>query len=209
MVTTNLPRDDDPSGTPSLVGVEIRNIGPNTAKRPGCWVAAKGYLLRAEYMGDGFLEPDTPIDIVTPIVGPVDDGEVHAMFWCRDHRELLHVWTHRGQHKVYPPRFRQEPWKVSVAYSDMWSSLFPDVPVADFTTLDDSPGRWLKRRETNHAPVNFNETSLARWPAGTPISRRLRLALRAAMRALRYPETLPPPPRERAPSAVDVAADTE
>jgi hypothetical protein len=177
--------------------VEIRNVGPNTAKRPGCWIVACGKLLRAEYMGDGFLEPGAAIDIVTPIVGPADDGDVAAMFWCRDHEEMLHAWTHRGQHRVFRPRRRQEPWEVSVKYADMWSGLFPDVPQGGLIDLVGSPARWAKRRPTAHAPLNFDDVRMSAVPPDTTaraVARRLRRAFRAGRRSWDSPDELPPRP---------------
>lgn len=201
VVINNAPRDDDPANTPTLIGVELRNVGPNIAKRPGCWIAAFGSLLRAEYFGDGFLEPGATVDIVTPIVGPAKDGEAAAMFWCRDHRDTLHAWTHRGQHRVYRPRWRQEPWQVSVPYADMWRDFFPDQPSEDLRDLVDSPGRWQKRRATSHAPQDFNALHASPFaPARGPVRlvRRLRRSARALSRAWGYPnDSLPPaPPRD-------------
>lgn len=198
VVINNQPRDDDPPGTPVLVGVELRNVGPGVAKRPGCWISAFGKLLRAEYAGDGFLEPGSAMDIVTPIVGPAEDGDVAAMLWCRDHQELLHVWTHLGQHRVYKPKFWQEPWQVSVKYEDMWNSLFPALPHSGLLDLVNSPGRWTKRRATDHAPVNFDDRQVSPLPPDTRwggLARRLRFATRSARRSWEYTgEDLPPPP---------------
>lgn len=198
VVSNNMPRDDDPPGTPTLIGVEVRNVGPGVAKRPGCWVSAFGSLLRAEYIGDGFLEPGACIDIVTPIVGPAEDGEVTAMFWCRDHQELLHAWTHRGQHRVYRPRLRRESWEVSVRHAAMWDYFFPDLPREALRDLSNSPGRWQKRRATSHAPLDFDSLRLSPLPPDTRQGRglrRLRRAIRGARRAWEYPgDALPPPP---------------
>jgi hypothetical protein len=129
-------------------------------------------------------------------VGPVADGEVAAMFWCRDHSELLHVWSHRGQHRVYRPRRGQEPWEVDISYARMWDELFPSMPSESLTDLINSPGRWAKRRPTHHAPMNYDgprQTGTPGLDARLGLQRRVRRTVRGARRAWRSPDPLPPP----------------
>lgn len=135
LVVNTAPHEDEPDDAPTLLAVEIRNVGGGIAKRPGMWVVARGRTLRAEYMGDGFLNPGEEIEILTPIVGPMEDGEAAVMVWCRDHREMLHVWTHLGQHKRYRPEWRREPWQVSKKYSDLWNEFFPGIEADDASEL--------------------------------------------------------------------------
>ena len=93
----------DPGGR---VWLAVDNAGGGLAKGPA-YILVVGGEWRGGYLNEGVLRPGESVEhVATGLVVTATPGvdDYYLVVTCRDTSELLHGWTHKGDHDTFRTR---------------------------------------------------------------------------------------------------------